>query len=223
MVALVARALEYAEENEACGYGGVENSKENERGDHKRERDLLEDLVAQGSKGRSGHVLGAGVDVNNGADQAEDDDFGNGDGPKGFGEIGGIAHFGDETGNGDLTDERVADVEEGAEPVNERGVRRWDDQNSGRSNIGGGSVVKCWVWLDTGENRREEHRNEREERRESCQLRECVERSRQRAHKGNDAKDGGEANGAHAVVGHGVEIFGTNQDVETLTRVSFTA
>lgn len=127
VVALVARALEDAEEHEAGRDGGVEDSEENEGGDHEGESDLLVEFVAEGSEGRSGVVLGAGVDVHDGADQAEDDDFGNGDGPERFGEIGGVAHFGDEAWNGDLADECVADVEERAESGNECGASGWDD------------------------------------------------------------------------------------------------
>ena len=68
MVALVARALEEAEEDEARRHGGVQHAEENERGDHEGEGDFFEDLVAEGSEGRSGVILGAGVDVHDGAD-----------------------------------------------------------------------------------------------------------------------------------------------------------
>ena len=231
MVALVARALEEAEEDETSGDGGVEDSEENERGDHEGESDFLVEIVAQGSEGRSGVVLGAGVDVHDGADQAEDDDFGNGDGPERFGEIGGVAHFGDEAGDGDLTDEGVADVEESAEPADECGASGGDDQNNGVptgdngavcSGVGGDRAVTCRMGFDAGEDRCEEDRNEGKERGESGQLRKRIECPGKRADEGNDSEDGSEADGAQAVVGHCVEIFGTNQDVETLSLVSLT-
>ena len=63
VVALVAGALEDAEEEEAGGDGGVEDAEENEGGDHEGEGHFLVEVVADGAEGRGGIVLGAGETV----------------------------------------------------------------------------------------------------------------------------------------------------------------
>ena len=209
----MAGTLEEAKEYEAGGDGGVQHAEEDEGGDHEGKRHFLVELVAEGAKGRRGVVLGAGVDVDDGADEAEDDDLGDGDGPQGFGEVGRVAHLGDEAGERDLPDEWVGDVEEGAEPVDEGGAGGGDDVDDGRAaltggvgDVGGG----VWAGLDAGEDGGEEDGNEGEEGGESCELGERVEGSGERAHEGDDGKDGGKSNGAHAMVGHSIEIFSTD-------------
>ena len=129
VVALVARALEDAEEDEARGHGSVQDPEEDEGRDHEGEGDFLVQLVAERAEGGRGVVLRARVSVNDGADEAEEDDFRDRDGPERLGEVGGVLHLGDEAGERDLPDEGVADVQEGAEAVNEGSAGGGDDKD----------------------------------------------------------------------------------------------
>ena len=70
--------------------------------------------------------------------------------------------------------------------------------------------------FDTCEDGREHHGDEGEDCGCSTQLREGVERSRERAHPTEDGPDDAEGDGAGATVRHGVQILGTYQHVETL-------
>ena len=110
MIAHVAGAGENAEEYEAGGYRCVEHTKEDERRDHEGERDFEIEIVAQGAERRRGVVVGPSVAIDDTADKREEDDLGDGDGPKCFGEVLGLLHLGDERRQRDLADECVADV-----------------------------------------------------------------------------------------------------------------
>lgn len=113
MVALVTGVVENTEEEETSRDGGVQNAKEDQGRDHERERHLLVDIVANSPKGRSRHVLIAGVDIDNGADDAEGEDLGDSHGRHGFPKVTGLFHFRNETRECNLTDERVTDVQKG--------------------------------------------------------------------------------------------------------------
>lgn len=110
----VSSAREDVEEHEASAHGGVENSKKDERGDHEAEANDLKSAVGKGTKGWRSDIVCADVGVGDGSTYGEDEDFGNGDGPKSFGEVPGFFHLSNEGRKGDLANECVANVEESA-------------------------------------------------------------------------------------------------------------
>ena len=180
---LVDGSLEDAEEDEAGGDGGVEDAEEDEGGDHEGEGDLLVDLVAEGAEGGGGHVLVAGVDVDDGADDGEDDYLGDGDGPQRLGEVLGLAHLGDEARECDLPDEGVGDVEEGAHGRHEGGAGEGEGGVDWRAQLLGESKR---LVLDPGEDGGEQHGDEGEEGRGACDLGERIEGSREGAEPADD-------------------------------------
>ena len=210
---LVDRALEDAEEDEAGGDGSVEDAEEDEGWDHEGERHLFVDLVSEGAEGGGGHVLVTGVDVDYRADDGEDDDLGDGDGPEGLGEVLGLAHLGDEAGEGDLSDEGVGDVEEGGHGGYEGGA------GEGEGGVDWGAEFLCEAQrlvFQAGEDGGEEDGDEGEEGGGAGDLGERVEGAGERAEPADDSGDHGEDDGALAVVRHGVEVLGGDQDVEAL-------
>jgi len=217
----VAGTLEEPEKDETGWDGGIEDTKENQCRNHEREGNLFKQFVAQRSKGGSRVVLCSGISVNDGAHQAEENDFRNGNGPKSLGEVIGVLHLSDEARNGDLADEGVANVQECAHTTDEGGACSCDDEDSRLTDhthfwtFGDtyASVVIVRVLLDPSKDGRQENGNERKEGRKRCQLRKSVERSGQRAYEAYDSHDGREANSTHATVGHCIEILGASQYV----------
>lgn len=124
VLALVARIVEDAQEDEAGRDGGVEDAEEDDGGDHEGEGDLLV-YGLQRPEGGARHILVPGVGVYGASHDAEHDDLENCARPQGLREVSRFLHLGDEAGQGDLADERVADVEEGIEATDEgcRGQR----------------------------------------------------------------------------------------------------
>ena len=145
--------------------------------------------------------------------QAENDDLGDSDKPERLAEIMRILHLGNETWQRDLSDERVADVEESIHTRNERGSHCWEEEHdwiaahlhSALVDMIGVGVVACWVVFDTSKRRRKNDTDEREEGRESGQLGERVERPWKRAEEGNERTNGREADRADGMTTHGVE------------------
>lgn len=150
MVPQVFRAVERIEEDEAGGDGGIQHAEENERRDHEAERDFLVDFVAEGAKGGRDVVVCPCVGVDDGADETEEDDFGDGDGPEGFGELARVAHLGDERGENDLPYEGVADVEEGVHAFYEARAFGGDGEHGWRAE-GRPGWVTARVCFDAGE------------------------------------------------------------------------
>lgn len=128
MVALVAGALENAEEDETGRDGGIEDTKEDERRDHERECDLFV-VILQRSKGRGCVILCSGISVYDRTHQTENDDLGNGDGPQGLWKIFGVLHLRNEAGDGDLANERIADVQESIHTGHKSGTGSRDDEH----------------------------------------------------------------------------------------------
>lgn len=114
MVTLVAGAIEQAEEDETRRHGGIQHAEENQRRDHEREGHLFVYLVTQRAECRRRDVLVTGVGVHDRTDQAEHDDLGDSDGGDRLPEILGFFHLGDKAWQGDLSNEGVTDIEEGA-------------------------------------------------------------------------------------------------------------
>ena len=110
MARLVSGSLKDSEEDESGGDRRVENTEEDEGWDHERERNFLENFVAQRSKRRGGVVLISSIDVNNSTNATKYDDLCNGHSPQRLGEVLRLTHLSNETWNGDLTNEGVADV-----------------------------------------------------------------------------------------------------------------
>ena len=121
MRALVACTFEDAEEDEASGYTGVQDAEENERGDHEGEGHFFVDFVSEGSERGSGVVLRPCISVDDRPDKTEQDDLGDGYGPKRLGEVLGILHFGDEARKRDLADEGIANIQKGVHATDEGG------------------------------------------------------------------------------------------------------
>jgi len=130
VVGEMSASLEKIEKDEASGHRGVEHTQENERRNHEAERNFLVHLVAQAAKGWGGVVLGAGVAVDNTADQAEQDNFGNRDRPQSLGKIARFFHFSNEWRECNLTNECVADVHKSIHTVNKGGSLSGDNQNN---------------------------------------------------------------------------------------------
>lgn len=131
VVALVSGAFEEPEEDESSRHGCVQDAQKDQGRDHEREGKLQVQLVAQRSESRSGVVLSPSVGINNGTNQAEDYDLCNGNGPQSLGEILGLLHLGNETGNGDLTNECIADVQESVHAADEGGTRGCHNKDLG--------------------------------------------------------------------------------------------
>lgn len=141
-------ALEDPEDDEATRDGSVKNAEENERWDHEREGDIDVEFPSKRPKGWSRHVLISGESVDDCSDQAENDDFGDRHSPKSFRKVLGIFHLGHEGRDGDLTNKRVGDVEEGVESSDEcdafdgYGGDRW---GSSMKTCGGDYGGRIWV------------------------------------------------------------------------------
>ena len=138
--------VKQAEEGPASGDGGVKTTQEDEGRNHEGEGDLLVQGIQRSESWRS-HVL-ASVDIHDSADNAENDDFGNGTSPKRLGKftvvqllalispvpiealqeyIPRIAHLCDKTGQSDLSNKGVADVEECSHAIDKGRVMQRKD------------------------------------------------------------------------------------------------
>ncbi|KAB8754776.1 hypothetical protein FH972_026564 [Carpinus fangiana] len=206
----VAGAGEQVEEDEACGDASVQHAKEDHSRQHEAEADVLVGAVADGGKRRREHVVGAHVGVGDGAADGKDKDFGNGDGPQGLGEVARLLHLGDERGQRDLADEGVADVEEGAHAGDKGGRGRRD----GPHLDGLALDVVGRVVLDAGEDGRQQDGDEGEDGGGGRQPRQHGEGARHGADPLHKGEDGGECNGAGAVLRDCVEILGADEAVE---------
>ena len=178
MVALMARALENPEENETGGDGGVKDTEEDECRDHKGERNLFVGDIAQGSECWGRVILCAGISVDNRSHQTEHDDLGNGDGPQGLGEILGVLHLCNEAGDGDLSDECVANVQKSIHAANECGASSWDDEHNWVTDeraVRAAGIEFGRMGLDACKNRGEENGNEGKECRDRRKLGQRVE------------------------------------------------
>ena len=86
MVVLVVGVLEDAEEDKTSRHRGVQHTQEDQSGNHEREGDLLVKRVER-AKRRRGYVLVANVGIDNGANNAENDDLKDRASPQGLGEV----------------------------------------------------------------------------------------------------------------------------------------
>jgi len=252
VIILVVRVLEGAEEDEARRDRGVQDTEEDERRNHEREGDFLVNRL-QRAKSWCSHVLVTDIRVDYGADNAEDNDFGDGARPESFGEIAAmkelgnhlteaddpgeedkprILHLSDEAGEGDLPDKGITDVQESIESENECGAGDWNRADNGItthslypswSQVTRSRVIAGGVVLDTCEDSRKEHRDECEEGRGSAKLGQHVKRPWQRTYPADHSHDDTEANGSarDGIIscGHGVQVFGANQDVKALNKL----
>ncbi len=110
--------------------------------------------------------MSSGVSVYDGANQTENDDFGNSNSPESFGEILGFLHLSNEARNGDLANEGIADVEEGIHGADESGARSGDDENNWiahKQTFRTASVVFVGMRFNSGKDCGQEDRNECEE------------------------------------------------------------
>lgn len=216
----VASSLEQTEVDEPSRDGGIQDTQEDQGRNHEGERHLLEHLVADGTECRGSHILVTRVVVNDSTDNAEDEDLGNGTGPERLREVAGILHLGDETGQGDLADEGVADVKESVETHDEGGSGHGDGGDDGFAELH--RVIPGRVVHDAGEDGGQEDRDEGEDRRPGADLGKTVECAWQRADPADNHDDYAEADGTacnRVVLGHGVEVLGANKDMETLDEL----
>lgn len=215
MIAHVPGPAERVEEDEARGDGGVQHAEEDERRDHKAEGHFLVHLVAERSKRRCDVVVRPRVRVDDRADEAEQYDFGDGDGPQRLGELARVPHLRDERGQHDLPDEGVADVEKGVHASDERRAFSGDGEDL-RGTEGRPGRVAARVRLDTSEDCSQQDGDEGEEGGKNGEAGEGAECSWQGEYPGSDSHNGREADRADAVIGNGVEVFGSDKAVETL-------
>lgn len=160
ILALVARVVENAQEHETGRNGGVKNTEEDDGRNHEGKGDLLVYRLQRSESGTR-HVLVSGVCVDSASNNAEDNDLEDGASPQGLGEVSGLLHFGNETGQSDLADEGIADVKESVEAVDES-CRSQREHGYDRRAVWQGFArqgVGCRDWavpgrvaLDTGEN-----------------------------------------------------------------------
>jgi hypothetical protein len=151
--------------------------------------------------------------VHTSSHQAEDNDLGDSDKPKRLSEIVRIFHLGNETRKCDLSNECVADVQESIHACHEGGPSSWEEEHNRVAahrpsvliDMIGVGVIARWVVLDSSKSRRKNDTNECEEGRESCQLRQRIERPWERAKEGNERTSGCEAYRTDCVTTHGVE------------------
>lgn len=132
------RVAKDAEEDEASRDRSIQASQENQGWNHEGEGGLLVNII-QRSKSGSSHVLVASVGVDDSANNGKDDDFANGAGPERLGKFPaydvisilcferkyiksfspGISHLSNETGECNLADKGIADIQKGAHGVDE--------------------------------------------------------------------------------------------------------
>ncbi len=217
----MAGTLKDPEEDKTGRDGGVEDTQEDQCRDHERKGNFLKQFITQRSKGRSRVVLCSGISVNDRAHQAEENDFCDGDGPEGLGEVIRVFHLSDEAGNSDLADEGITDVQERAHTTDESGARSGNDEDSWLTNHAHfwsfsdtyASVIIVRMLLNPGKDSRQQDGNKCEECRKRCQFRESVECPRQRANEAYNSHDGRKTDSTYAAVSHCIEIFGAGQNV----------
>lgn len=177
-------ALENAEEDEPRRDRGVKDAKEDQGWDHERERHFLVDFITKRSECRGRVVLISSVGVDDSTDNAENDDFAYRHGPERLGEIMGILHFGNETGEGDLPDESIRDVQESIHSCNKGcatdgncGHNRLTTMDSShRVDIIGVGIVAGGVGFDPGKDGSQQDGDECEERGSSPKFGESTKR-----------------------------------------------
>lgn len=212
MVAFVMGTLKEAEKDKTSGHGGVQDPEEDQRGDHEREGHFLVDIVANRSERGRCNVLVSGVHIHDSTDDAEHDDFADGHRSHGFPEVPGLLHFRDETGDRDLANEGVTDIQERIETQYKRRALHGNSSHYGLSLVGVASGVR----LDARENDSQNDREKREECREGRNVGEGAERPGKREEERYHCHDQGIDNGTNRVVGDGVEVCGTHQAMQTL-------
>lgn len=126
MAGLVLCAFKDTEEDEARRYRRVQDTEEDQGRDHERERHLLEDLVAERAESRSSVILIPSVGVDDRANTAKKNDLADRHRPERLGKVLGVFHLGDEAGQGDLSNERIRDVQESVHSRNKGNALDWD-------------------------------------------------------------------------------------------------
>lgn len=230
MLILVVRVLEDAEEDEPGRDRSVEHAEEDYGGNHEGEGQLLEQRLKR-AKSRGGHVLISDVDVDDRADDAEQDNLGDGARPERLGKVTRVFHFSDKGREGDLADKSVADVEEGTKAVDEGGANHGDSRHDGVAadacrtvglGVARAQIEARRVRLDGGKDGGQEDRDEGEESGGGAEPGQHVKGPRERAHPANDGHNDPEADSAayHIVgLGHGVEILCAHKDVQALDEL----
>ena len=109
--------------------------------------------------------MSSSIHVHDSTHQAEDDDFADGHGPKRLGEVLGVLHLSNETRDGDLSNEGVADIQKGVHATDEAGACGWNDQNDRIAGKQSGltavwSIVSFRMSFDTSKDGRKEDRKE---------------------------------------------------------------
>ena len=138
VVAEMACAGVQAEEDEASGDGCIEHTQEDQRRNHEAERNLEEGLVTERAECGSGVVVRACISVDDAADEREKNDFADGHSPERLREILRFLHFRDEGRDGDLTDERVTDIQKRIHATDEGSSSDWDNVDRWFSEMGPG-------------------------------------------------------------------------------------
>lgn len=213
VVALVASAIKQAEENETRRHGSVEHPQEDDGRNHERECDFLVDFIRQGTKGGCSRVL-TRVNIDDGAHNAEDNDLGDGHGGDGLPKVPWFLHLRDEAGQGDLSDERVTDIQERTHTLDERRSLGRDNQPIDPSV----RLIAGRMTFDAGEDGRQQHGDKSEEGGKGGHPRQRAECARKRKKEGNNRNDEGEYHSADRTIGHGVEIFSPDDTVQTLNE-----
>ncbi len=199
-----------AEQDEAGGYRGIQNSEEDDCGHHERKGHLLVDLVGNGAERRGSHVVGTSVAVHDTSDQTEDKDLADGDGPECFRKVLGFPHFRNEARKGDLANKGVADIHESTHAHYESGSR-W---GYGVDLELAFAWVACGLAINAGKCRREDYRDESEGGRGSGYSGQGTEGSRERCRKRDDGGDSSEDDCAGTMSSDGVPPLGSDETVQ---------
>lgn len=130
-----------------------------------------------------------------------------------------ISHLSNETGERNLADKGIADIQKGAHRVDKCGSL---DGNSGDNWRSQGRAEARRLFLDGLKDGCQQHRDEGEEGRRRAKLGHHAKRARQRGDQADDGDDDAEDHGAAPanVIGrrHGVEVLCANQNMQGLDK-----
>lgn len=184
----MARTLEDAEEDKAGTDRSVENAEEDQGRDHKGERNLLVDDVAERAESRGGVVLGSRISIDDAADERKDEYLGNRDNPESLTEVVGVLHFSDEGWKRNLTYEGIADVEECVHACHKSRSCGWYDEDcwlaewqfrACRTEVFDRRIIRgAMLALSSGKSCGQNDTDECEKRRDCSQFGKHIERAR---------------------------------------------
>lgn len=172
MTGLMFRPLKNAEEDKSRTNTRIQNPQKDEGRNHKREGNLLVDIISQRTKCWRGIILIPSKRIHNSTHTPENYNLRDRHGPECFRKILGVAHLGDERWERDLSNEGVAYIQKGTHARDEGGSGEGDGGHDWFSTpMGSGfwiyvvwvCVIIRWVIFDSSEDGGEQDGDECEE------------------------------------------------------------